>query len=62
METCETPNVVLPSMWVVDSDVHCVFFAQLFDGLLDVSVVKGETGTVEMWKVATVTVCGVTDQ
>lgn len=42
METREAPLVVLPSAWVVHSDVLAVFFAQLLDGLLDVSVVGGE--------------------
>lgn len=47
VETREAPLVVLPSAWVVHSDVLAVFFAQLLDGLLDVSVVGGEK--VECW-------------
>jgi len=40
VEPREAPHVVLPAVRVVHSDVLGVFFAQLLDGLLDVSVIR----------------------
>ena len=42
METCETSHVVLAPTRVIYLDVLAVFFAQLLDGLLNVSVGRGK--------------------
>lgn len=48
METCETSFVVIPPMWVIHTDVRCVVFAQLLNGLLDVSVIR-EIAFINEW-------------
>lgn len=42
MEAREAPHVVLPSTWVIHTDVLCMFLTQPLDGLLDVSVSSGK--------------------